>query len=215
MTVRQQAIAADALRYQGKGYVYGGDCSGGPGDWDCSSFLTWVLGRDLRMTLPGGGRWGDPGYPTSAHGPVVLDYSRWDAAVPVSDPQRGDLVIWPGSGPNGHIGVVLGPDRMISALNPEVGTVVTPIDGYGPRGVPHVYRSVTGRAGSTQATLTAASSSGARGGLIPALIAASVLTAGAVAGAALLIVVGWPLLMGGLSAGGMFLARKAAAAATE
>lgn len=33
---------------------------------------------------------------------------------------------------------------MVSALNPQVGTVKTPIAGYGPSGAPLTYRRVTG-----------------------------------------------------------------------
>ncbi len=138
-------ISGDALKYRGLGYVYGGSASR-PGDWDCSSFVSYVLGHDLGMGLPGG-KWGGPGMPPNAHGPVVLSYVSWAGAAPVSSPQAGDLCCWAGAGPNGHIGIAISPTRMISALNPAQGTQVTPIVGTGPVGVPLVYRRVKGAAG--------------------------------------------------------------------
>src|ERR1035441_380696 len=47
------AIANDALKYVGHAYVYGGP-SNVTGGWDCSSFVSWVIGHDLGMTIPGG-----------------------------------------------------------------------------------------------------------------------------------------------------------------
>lgn len=137
------AIAADARRYTGKGYTYGGDCSGGPGDWDCSSFVSYVLGHDLRLPLPGG-RYGEPGFPPNAHGPVVTSYARWTGAVTVHAPQAGDLCCFVGEGPNGHIGIAVSGTHMVSALNTQTGTVLTPIQGFGPPGAPLIYRRVSG-----------------------------------------------------------------------
>jgi cell wall-associated NlpC family hydrolase len=138
-----QAIARDALRYKGQGYVYGGPAST-PGDWDCSSFVSYVLGHDLKMTLPGGGSYGQPGYPPSSHGPVVVDYAGFGSAVASGQEQAGDLACWVGVGPLGHVGIVTGRGQMISALNPSLGTLVTPIQGTGPAGAPLVFRRVTG-----------------------------------------------------------------------
>lgn len=133
-------IAADALRYKGHPYVYG--------VWDCSGFAAHVLGQDLGLTLPGGVR-GFRGPVPGNHGPVVLDYVNWAGAAPVSSPARGDLVLWPGAGPNGHMGFVLGPNQMISALDPADGTKVTPIQGFGPPGITPVYRRIVGSAAGT------------------------------------------------------------------
>src|SRR5262245_40083483 len=125
-------IAADALHYRGHPYVYGA--------WDCSGFCNHVLGQDLGLTLPGGVR-GFKGPPP--HGPVVNDYTSWGS--PVSSPARGDLVLFVGAGgPDSHMGIVLGPDQMISALDQASGTLVSPIRGYGPPGAPIVYRRATG-----------------------------------------------------------------------
>src|SRR5690348_3929193 len=126
-------IAADALRYRGHPYSLGG--------WDCSSFVNHVLGNDLGLTLPGGRYRGPP-----PHGPVVDDYASWGGAVTVGAPARGDLAVWPGAGAGGHMGIVLGPDQMISALDPAMGTAVTAIHGFGPPGVQVEYRRVTAAA---------------------------------------------------------------------
>src|SRR5215471_17844478 len=82
-------IAQDAEQYIGLGYVYGGDASQ-PGVWDCSSFVSYVLGHDLGLALPGG-RWGEPGFPPTSHGPVVETYASWAGAQTVTAPQVGDL----------------------------------------------------------------------------------------------------------------------------
>lgn len=141
-TILGATIAADALRYDGATYVYGGNASR-VGLWDCSSFVSYVLGHDLKLALPGG-RWGGPGMPPGSHGPVVLSYAAWAGSYQVSVPGPGDLCIWAGDGPNGHIGIALGPDRMISALNPQLGTLITQIAGTGPASAPLTYRRLTG-----------------------------------------------------------------------
>ena len=175
-------IAADALRYVGHPYVYG--------MWDCSSFVNHVLGQDLGLTLPGGLRRyrGPP-----PHGPVVLDYANWGGAATVQAPARGDLAVWPGDGPNGHIGIVLGTDQMVSALDPAQGTAKTPIHGYGPPGVQVEYRRVTGTTPGVGGAVGAAGpgqgpASSLAGPALALLLVAGMV--GAVVGAALLLGVG-------------------------
>ena len=182
-------IAADALRYEGHAYVYG--------DWDCSGFVNHVLGQDLRVTLPGGVR-GYRGPPP--HGPVVSDYATWAGAITVGSPARGDLAVWPGDGPDGHIGIVLGPDEMISALDQASGTVVTPVHGYGPPGVDVVYRRVL----SSLAGTALGGSSGQPGGLRAA--AEAVLL---VAGMAGMVIAAAAVLGTVAAAGGAWLISKA------
>jgi cell wall-associated NlpC family hydrolase len=46
-----QAIASDALRYQGAPYKWGG---AKPDGWDCSGFVNYVIGHDMGMRIPGG-----------------------------------------------------------------------------------------------------------------------------------------------------------------
>jgi CHAP domain len=138
-----RAIGRDAARYEGQGYVYGAPSPqfpAAPGNWDCSSFVSWVLGHDLRLGTPGG-RWGS--WPATEHGPVVTDYAGWDGATDVGTPQAGDLCCWVGGGPNGHIGIAVSSTEMVSALNPTDGTIKTAIDpGIGPAGAPLIFRRV-------------------------------------------------------------------------
>lgn len=141
-TVSGAAIADAALRYKGEGYVYGGTGSR-PGDWDCSSFVTYVLGHDLGMAVPGGS-WASVTGRGTVHGPVVTSYATWSGAVtvPAGQAAEGDLVLFVGLGTGGHMGIVLGPDKMVSALDSSQGTLVSPIQGYGPAGAPIVYRRI-------------------------------------------------------------------------
>lgn len=135
---RAAALVAEALKFRGNPYVWGG-ARPDPG-WDCSGFINWLLGRALGITLPGGIR----GFDGSVHGPVVADYAAWTGAVTVTTPVPGDLVIWwwPGVPFGGHIGLYVGGGRMISALDPSDGTIVTPVGGAGPSGQGPQYRRI-------------------------------------------------------------------------
>jgi hypothetical protein len=190
-TINGDRIAADAARYIGVGYTYGGPGSR-PGDWDCSSFVSYVLGHDLGLSLPGG-RWGQAGFPPSAHGPVVLSYASWSGATTVTTPQAGDLCVWAGAGPNGHIGIAQSATTMVSALNSQAGTIKSQITGYGPAGVPLTYRRINGLAAgaSTPITLEQAPGQGKLAAgvllalLLPVLLAGGLAVTGlAVAGGA-------------------------------
>jgi hypothetical protein len=135
-------IASDAMQYQGQvPYVYGG---ANPSGWDCSGFVNWVLGHDLQMKLPGATK---AGFAGTSHGPVVVNYASWTGAATIASPEAGDLCIWVGVGTGGHIGIAQSPTTMISALNPALGTIVTPIIGAGPTGAPLIYRRI-GQSGS-------------------------------------------------------------------
>ena len=196
-------IAADALRWAGQGYTYGGT-GAHPGNWDCSSFVSFVLGHDLGLSLPGG-KWGAPGFPPGSHGPVVTSYASWRGAITVQSPARGDLVCFVGPGVSGHIGIVLGPDQMVSALDSASGTLVTPVTGYGPPGAPIVYRRVVAAAAGSAAGSAAAAATGQRG-LIPAVVALL-----AVAGMAAAVLAAATLAGLGLALGGAWLAGRARA----
>jgi hypothetical protein len=158
--VTGQAIANAAESYIGRWtYVFGGipnppKVLAG----DCSSFVSTVLGYNLGLALPGG-KWGAPGFPPGAHGPVVEDYAAWTGATTVGTPQAGDLCCFVGAGANGHIGIALDSDRMVSALNPQQGCVETPIVGYGPPGAPLIYRRIAGLPAGAAAFLNAAGQS--------------------------------------------------------
>jgi cell wall-associated NlpC family hydrolase len=137
------AISADAMRYVGQGYVWGGRADR-PGDWDCSSFASYVLGHDLGLALPGG-KWGDPGFPPASHGPTTLNYLLFGQPVNLGDAQPGDLVV-----STVHMGIVIGGGKMISAQDPQLGTGVAGYLSGFPGGTPHVRR-VSASTGTTQA----------------------------------------------------------------
>lgn len=201
-TVSGAAIADAALRYKGESYVYGGTGSR-PGDWDCSSFVTYVLGRDLGMAVPGGS-WASATGRGTVHGPVVTSYATWSGAVtvPAGQATEGDLVLFVGLGTGGHMGIVLGPDKMVSALDSSQGTLVSPIQGYGPPGAPIVYRRIKEAASGPIPQQGTAAGTG-WGGLLAA--AAAGLTVGAAMIAAIL------LLAVGTAAGAVWLANRAVA----
>ena len=196
-------IAADASKYAGLGYVYGGDASQ-PGNWDCSSFVSYVLGHDFNLGLPGNGRFGEAGYPPNSHGPVVVDYANWNGARTVpGPPQPGDLCCFVGLGASGHIGIARGPNQMISARDTIDGTKITPIQGYGPYGAPLIYRRLLGvPAGPGIPT----PGYGAGATMVQKLV-----VLGLLAGAAVVGLVGLAALAGlGVATGGAFVASRMA-----
>lgn len=97
-------IAADAQRYLGTRYQFGGH---DPTGFDCSGLVTYVLHHDLGLSLP-----------NNIHTVAHL-FLTWSGArtIPRSQQQAGDLVCWAG-----HIGIAVDNKRMINA--PTVGDVV-------------------------------------------------------------------------------------------
>jgi len=128
------AIADDALKYVGAGYVWGGPADV-PGQWDCSSFVSYVLGNDLRMALPGGGHFGDAGYPPGSHGPTTLNYLLYGTPVNLGEALPGDLVV-----STVHMGIVTGGGKMVSAQDPQLGVGVAGYLSGFPGGTPSVRR---------------------------------------------------------------------------
>lgn len=117
--------AADAMQYDGAGYVWGGAPAQGKGHWDCSSFANWVYGHDLGLAIPG---YAAGKYTGAAHGPTTLVWLAWSGLETVShsglDASPGDLAIWPT-----HMGIVTGSDQMISAQDEALGTGTARITG--------------------------------------------------------------------------------------
>jgi hypothetical protein len=195
-------VVDEALKYRGKvPYVYGG---ASPRGWDCSGFVNSVLGHDLGLTLPGGIRH----FTGQSHGPVVVQYATWSGAVTVKGPpQAGDLCVFVGLGPLGHIGFAIDGTRMISALDPQYGTAVTPIVGYGPPGAPLVYRRIKG-VGSDGSVPAAAQGQAAGNVAADLLLGAGVglasvgLLVGILLAGAVLVGGGAVLLAGAISKGG-------------
>jgi NlpC/P60 family len=132
----QTVIASTGLRYKGIPYLWGGYLPST--GWDCSGFVSYVLGNRLRLGLPNGQSWTGTG-----HGPVAAQYKAWRGAVTVKSPAAGDLCCW-----LTHVGIYLGNGQMVSALDPKYGTAVTAVKGNGPPGEPLSYRRVKETAGA-------------------------------------------------------------------
>lgn len=120
------SIADVAKQYEGHAYRFGGaPGKDGSQPWDCSSFANFVLGVRLGLRIPG---YAAGAYDGSVHGPVTGQWGIWPGISHVSraSVQAGDLIVW-----TGHMGIALDNATMISALNANVGTKITPIEGNG------------------------------------------------------------------------------------
>ena len=100
--VRRDIVTA---AYWGLGhrYVWGGTSF--ENGWDCSGFVQWAYAQ-AGIALP--------------------RTEQWVAMVKTNTPQPGDIVVQNPDGPNhwSHIGIYIGNGKMISALNPSVGTLI-------------------------------------------------------------------------------------------
>jgi cell wall-associated NlpC family hydrolase len=115
------AVSADAVKYIGHAYSYGGAPGpDGAAPWDCSSFVSFVLGHDLGMAIPGGS-WASVTSNGASHGPTTLSYLAWSGATTVGHTaavaQAGDLCVW-----QTHIGICTGAGQMVSAEDEQLGT---------------------------------------------------------------------------------------------
>jgi cell wall-associated NlpC family hydrolase len=119
------AFANLALTYAGKvPYEFGGwQPSTG---WDCSGAVGYLL-SNWGIILPGlTSRW----YASSGYHPSdAAAYLTWEHAwtVPQSQAWAGDLYVW-----ETHVGIALDNYYMLSALDAQYGTAVTPVAGFGP-----------------------------------------------------------------------------------
>lgn len=138
-----QNIATVALNYIGFPYIFSG-CHA-QGGWDCSGAVNWWVSQ-AGCRIPGGGK-----YDGTSHGPPSAAYLTWGKGVPNDQCQAGDVVVWPGAGVLGHVGVAISNTEMISALNPTMGTTKSPISGT-KAGV-HFTRRASGAAGAIPAQL--------------------------------------------------------------
>jgi cell wall-associated NlpC family hydrolase len=128
--------AADAQRYIGQGYTFGGPSS--PGKWDCSSFANYVYGHDLGLMIPGG-TWAKVTANGTQHGPATGSWITFGTGVPAASAQPGDAVVW-----LTHMGIYIGGGQMVSALNHSLGTRQTTVAGGAPGGEgPGSYRRIT------------------------------------------------------------------------
>lgn len=102
-TAEGQAIVETAMRGLGGNYVWGGTEFK---NWDCSGYTQWIYAQN-GISIP------------------RVTWDQFAAATRTSTPQVGDLV----SQNNGsHVGIYLGDGLMVSALNPDQGTLIHPVD---------------------------------------------------------------------------------------
>lgn len=122
------AIASDAMKYVGASYVWGGAPGRGAGNWDCSSFANAVIGRDLGLAIP---LYNAGTYHGQSHGPTTLVWLVWSGCFTIKkqDMAPGDLAVW-----QTHMGIITGPDQMISAVDQQEGTRTGTVSGGGPVG---------------------------------------------------------------------------------
>jgi peptidoglycan DL-endopeptidase CwlO len=130
----ESGAAGDATKYVGHAYLY----SGAPGldgkqPWDCSSFANWVYGHDEGLAIPG---YAAGTYTGAEHGPATTSWFFFGSEVNgIGNAQPGDAVVWVT-----HMGIYLGGNNLISALNPQLGTRITTVDNAAPFGEPMSIR---------------------------------------------------------------------------
>jgi len=121
------AIASDAATSVGRfRYVFGG--SPVNGTVDCSSFANEIIGNDQGAAIP---LFAPGTYHGQSHGPPTTVWLVWNGCFTIKrqDMMPGDLAVW-----QTHMGIIVGKETMVSALNPSLGIRQTSIDGGAPPG---------------------------------------------------------------------------------
>lgn len=103
-----QQVKVLTAAYSGLGgnYVWGGKTFK---NWDCSGYVSWVY-KQAGINL------------------TAYTYAMKNEVTRTNNPQPGDIVF---TNNYAHVGIYLGGGKMISALNPSQGTLVTAVDGGG------------------------------------------------------------------------------------
>jgi hypothetical protein len=193
MAVTGAQIAADAERYKGHRYIFGGPSNVKTG-WDCSSAVSYWLGHDLKMQIPGGS-WASVTANGTEHGPVVAGYIGWSGAttIPNSQAQAGDLICY---GPNTHIGIAVSRTEFISAEDPANGTGIAPMTAGPGTWITRRINLAVMAGGSAPGAVTVPGALGLLGhtatGIVIDLVITGVLMAGAViVGSLVALGLGW------------------------
>lgn len=106
LTERQKTVLSAAYSGIGGSYVWGGKNFK---SWDCSGYVSWVY-KQAGVNL------------------TAYTYAMKNEVVPTSNPQPGDIVF---TNNYAHVGIYIGDGKMISALNPSQGTIISDVDGGG------------------------------------------------------------------------------------
>lgn len=126
MPPERGSIAPTALQYQGHAYRFGGAPGrDGSQPWDCSSFVNYVIGTRLGLSIPG---YKAGAYDGSSHGPTTGQWAGWAGLVRIkrADVSVDDIIVW-----TGHMGIAISNQQYVSALNPDDKTAVRDIDSMG------------------------------------------------------------------------------------
>lgn len=115
LTEVQKTVLTHAYDGLGGTYVWGGKTYK---NWDCSGFVSYVF-KQANIDL------------TAYTYAMVNELERTDT------PEPGDIVFQNGYS---HVGIYIGDGKMISALNPSQGTLITDVDGDGYMSVDGYYK---------------------------------------------------------------------------
>jgi len=121
------AIASYAKSFVGAGYQFGGAPANGPGHWDCSSFVNWIVGHLMGLPIPG---YAAGHYTGTSHGPISLEWDTWSGCTTIGHSGAaalpGDLCCW-----QTHMGIAIGGGQMVSArsASSHPPTGINTIDG--------------------------------------------------------------------------------------
>lgn len=115
LTAVQKTVLTHAYDGIGGAYVWGGKTYK---SWDCSGFVSYVF-KQANIDL------------TAYTYAMVNELERTDT------PEPGDIVFQNGYS---HVGIYIGDGKMINALNPTQGTMITDVDGGGMMSVDGYYK---------------------------------------------------------------------------
>jgi cell wall-associated NlpC family hydrolase len=142
MTISLAGIVAEANKFVGTRYVYGGTT---PAGWDCSGFVQYVLKQV-----------GASGVPRTSE-----QQYAWAQHISKAQLQPGDLVFaqFPGDNASpGHVGIYVGGGEVLSAEDPAHGTENSSLASWGTNVVGY------GRVPSAAAGSSAGNASGGNSG---------------------------------------------------
>lgn len=121
------ALVSSALAAVGHWtYVFGGTPANGV--VDCSSLMNEIIGDENNSAIP---TFAAGTYRGQSHGPPTTVWLVWNGCFTVKrqDMLPGDLAVW-----QTHMGMIVGKEQMVSALNPSLGVRQTSVDGAAPPG---------------------------------------------------------------------------------